>query len=381
MSTKLVYLAFASPRALTGVPEKICAWERALREVCEVTTLWVTPNDGSLPGAGQEGAQVIAPGTRIDELLSAVSSGTTLLGRVQRRLSILKPDVIYLRHPLYRPGLASILRSVAPYVMEINGNPYPELVLRGRRIIAIVDRAMGGGLFRGASAFVGVTSESIGYAMSWAQRPSVVIGNGVDCDEVSFVNHQVDGRQVHLAYIGSPSVYDGLDRLLAALSSRPSAANRVVIHLIGPSWDRDSRLSKVLDTQAIRTYGFVSPEGLPTILPFVDVGIGPLGLHRRGLREASNLKVRRYLAHGIPVVLSSDDPDLDGSLRFVLKLPANDQPLDVEALIEFAAEARNTETRRQARQFAEDNLSYRVKARRLVAFLNSLFSRPVVGGC
>lgn len=369
---RIVYLAYVSPLDPTGVPEKIVAWVRSLRELAEVSLLWVTHDPSARVRSDADTGLVITAESRVGRLLASVSSGATLLTRVQRELSVLKPDVTYLRHPLYRPGLAKALQSVAPYVMEINGNPYPELVLQRRIGVALLDKVLGGALFRGATGFVGVTRESVLYAESRARRPSVVIANGVDCDEVGFLAHRAFGAEIHVAYVGSPSVYDGLDRLWAALLSNRALATRIVFHIIGPGWKNDRRLRRVADVTQVRIYGYVRPQDLPDILAGVDIAIGPLGLHRRGVREASNLKVRRYLAHGIPVVLSADDPDLEGPLPFVLRVGADDQPLDVGALLEFGMRARNLELRTQARQYAETNLSYRVKARRLVDFMKTL---------
>lgn len=378
----VAYLAYVSPGDVTGVPEKVVSMARALREHCEVSVLWVSHEPGARLSSGTYEGQLITAKSRVGRILASLSSSTTLLGWVRRGLTSLRPDVVYLRHPLFRPGLAPMLHSIAPYVMEINGNPYPELVLQGRKIVAVLDRWFGRGLFRYASGFVGVTEESVAYATARAKRPSVVIGNGVDCDEVRFLEHRVEGPRVHVAYVGSPSVYDGLDRLWIALASNRMLASKIVLHIIGSGWEVKRSLERAAQLAEVRVYGYVRSHELPGILSLVDIGLGPLGLHRRGLMEAANLKVRRYLAHGIPVVLGSDDPDLKGSLPFVLKIEPNDQPVDLDALVRFGMKARSLQLRRQAREYAEAHLSYRVKARGLLAFLKgvSLGSRDSLPG-
>jgi len=40
-----------------------------------------------------------------------------------------------------------------------------------------------------------------------------------------------------------------------------------------------------------------------------DVAIGALATYRKGMKETSTLKVREYLAYGLPVILDHHDPD------------------------------------------------------------------------
>ena len=56
------------------------------------------------------------------------------------------------------------------------------------------------------------------------------------------------------------------------------------------------------------------------MLASADVGIGTLGLHRKSMDEASPLKVREYLAVGLPVLYGYRDPDADDLQPFVLKV-------------------------------------------------------------
>lgn len=51
----------------------------------------------------------------------------------------------------------------------------------------------------------------------------------------------------------------------------------------------------------------------------MNIGIGTLALHRKGMKEASPLKVREYLAYGLPVILGYKDTDVDGK-DFVLNI-------------------------------------------------------------
>lgn len=51
-----------------------------------------------------------------------------------------------------------------------------------------------------------------------------------------------------------------------------------------------------------------------------DVAIGTMALYRKGMNEASPLKVREYLAYGLPVIIGYQDTDFPESVPFLLQL-------------------------------------------------------------
>jgi hypothetical protein len=57
------------------------------------------------------------------------------------------------------------------------------------------------------------------------------------------------------------------------------------------------------------------------IASHADVGLGTLGLFRKGLQESVSLKHREYLAMGLPVVLGCRDPDLPGNAPWACVVP------------------------------------------------------------
>ncbi|MOA45721.1 hypothetical protein D3C78_1681500 [compost metagenome] len=52
-----------------------------------------------------------------------------------------------------------------------------------------------------------------------------------------------------------------------------------------------------------------------------DVAIGSLALYRKKMGEASPLKVREYLAYGLPVINGYLDTDFPEEVHFILQIP------------------------------------------------------------
>jgi glycosyltransferase involved in cell wall biosynthesis len=65
------------------------------------------------------------------------------------------------------------------------------------------------------------------------------------------------------------------------------------------------------------------------IMAQADVAIGPLALHRKGLSEASALKVAEYLAYGIPVILGCPETAFPDGASFLLQLPNAEDNVDL----------------------------------------------------
>jgi hypothetical protein len=68
------------------------------------------------------------------------------------------------------------------------------------------------------------------------------------------------------------------------------------------------------------------------------LGIGTLNLKAKGMTEGSSLKVREYLAMGLPVFLRHTDTDFMDCPSYILELPNDDTPITrfVDRIVAFA---------------------------------------------
>ena len=68
-----------------------------------------------------------------------------------------------------------------------------------------------------------------------------------------------------------------------------------------------------------------------------DFAIGSLARHRSGIDKIKTLKNREYAARGIPFAYSETDEDFD-KMPYILKVPADESPIDIHRLIRFYME-------------------------------------------
>ena len=249
-----------------------------------------------------------------------------------------QPDIIYHRWGLTYPGLV-LATMQEKVVLEVNTNDVVEYDLmtpfKGR-----VNRMTRGLVLQRAAGLAFVTHELL-HSPDFVryQRPSVVVANGIDLDHAPHLPAPQNARP-RLLFIGQPLCpWHGLDKLAALARSQPGWDFDVV----GPG---PHEVVSPPDNMVI--HGLLNAVDYSRLLAAADIGIGTLALHRKGLNEASPLKVREYLATGLPVISGYADTDFPEGADFLLRLP-NDENNVAAGAAEIAAFVARWTGRRVAR--------------------------------
>ena len=160
------------------------------------------------------------------------------------------------------------------------------------------------------------------------------------------------------------SVWQGYDRLIEALA-RYEGGEPVTVHMVGgegdgslAAWKRLAQERGVGDRVVF--HGELHGEALDRVAAACDIGIGGLGLYRKGQYRSMTLKLREYMARGLPFVYAVDDPSLPEDPAFCLRLPNDESPIDLAELAAFARRAQaDEETPARMRAYAESRMSWR----------------------
>ena len=249
-----------------------------------------------------------------------------------------RPDVIYLRHSTVSPSTL-MLAAAFPTVVGGDLDDLDELRLRSPRRYWYA-RATRDRLLRRARRIVVVTHELAQRpAIAGLGRPVSVLPNSIDLAAYPELPAP-DNQSPRLVYIGSPRLaWAGVDKIARLASHFPSWRFDVV----GPAPD------EIPDAPAnVVVHGQLGRDRYLPIMSAADVAIGPLALHRKGLSEASALKVAEYLAYGIPVILGSAETAFPDGAPFLLQLPNTEDNVDV-AIPELRAFVEGWRGRRVAR--------------------------------
>ena len=141
--------------------------------------------------------------------------------------------------------------------------------------------------------------------------------------------------------------WHGYDRLIAGLGEYyKNGGNRdVFFHIVGgvgPSEMYDSMhapgfhelIEKYQIQDKVIFHDQLFGDALTAVFNQCQFAIGSLARHRSGITNIKTLKNREYAARGIPFVYSENDSDFDKQ-PYVLKVPADKSPIDINKIIEF----------------------------------------------
>jgi glycosyltransferase involved in cell wall biosynthesis len=249
---------------------------------------------------------------------------TSFLSKLLNRFKLIRmaiktnPSLIYLRDsfPIYIP------RCTTPIILEVQSLVGWELKLRSYAKYVFFS-LFKKNLYSRVDAAVYVTNEllALNEFRINSYVPKIAIGNGIDLNRIDILPQNKSERPA-LFFVGSPNqLWHGVSELLdfALFNSG------IDVHIVGDAWDKAP--------PNVFFYGKLNPTEYRLIASKCNAGVGTLNLHAKQMREASPLKVREYLALGLPVILKYQDTDLNSSEPFILQLPS-----DGRLLMEFSTE-------------------------------------------
>lgn len=194
--------------------------------------------------------------------------------------------------------------------------------------------------------FIGVTPEIAAYQCitHHVNKPTFFYPNGIDLSAIALIDDCRTEDELHMAFVcGSFSSWHGLDLLISAASdcNISSDSPKIIVHLVGivdPPLDGDglSRNEKV----EFVFHGYLNKDRYVEVLNKCDVGIGSLALYRKNLNEASTLKVREYLAMGLPVIAAHKDSSLPDEFNYFYNV-------EVDNIFDCAIELKKLNVSRQ----------------------------------
>jgi glycosyltransferase involved in cell wall biosynthesis len=145
--------------------------------------------------------------------------------------------------------------------------------------------------------------------------PTITISNGIDLSRIKPLPPR-RARRKALFFIGSANQpWQGIAELLEFAKEH----EEIDIHIVGDN--SNATLPNVF------FYGRLGSQEYRQIASKCIAGVATLNLQVKQMTEASPLKVREYLALGLPVILRYRDTDLPAGYPFVLQLPADGRPL------------------------------------------------------
>jgi len=325
------------------------------------------------------------PGAGLGRSISAKLQWPFRLMWAARELGHGGYGAIILRYPKLPFGWRTFLRRAGvPVITEHHTDELAEIRGPGgwiRQAASAVEGHVRAGFLRKVSGVIGVTPEITERIHAEApQAFSATMTNGVDVASVPATGFvPFDGTVLRMVSVASEFVpWQGLDRLLNGMLTYPGAV-RLELVLIGAVPEKLKELvvrSNRRPGMAVHCPGPAYGPELDARLGSANLAIASLALFRKQMVQACPLKVREYMARGIPFVYGYNDPDVPEDSEFALKVPAEDQPVNMEEVIRFAVRsARSPDLACRMRSYAHDVMDWRGKVKALYALARQTAER------
>ncbi len=255
-------------------------------------------------------------------------------------------DIVLLRYGLSTPGFIKWLKLVKKYhpqskvIIDMPTYPYDKEYNRWRgRLALLIDKYYSKRLKQYVDEMWHSGAEKEVFGISTKK-----LSNGIDWTEEQVKIHprkKPITDTFHLVAVAKWQYWHGLDRILkgmAEFNKEHSGIVRAVLTVIGEGAELE-RLKKLADrldiSPQLKWKGVLTGQALQEYIDKAHVGIGTLGLHRKGVMIDSSLKHREYCLQGIPFVLSSKDEDFGEELDFVHYVAADEIKIDISRLLDF----------------------------------------------
>ena len=310
---RIAYACYWNAYVADGVTAKIALQERHWRERGHSARVFcLTPR----PTTGQESALAgdLFPFAGARQRIAATRE-------LWQAITNYAPDLVYLRYDIFVPPPLSLFRRT-PSVAELNTDDRREFRLRGPRVVAynMLNRRL---VLSGTDGLVCLTHE-LAARQAPLGKPTAVITNGVEAVGAVSGSRSARPTRIRAAFMARHAVpWQGLDKLARLARLLPDWD----FELIGV--DKESLPAE--PPENVQVHGLLSRDEYGPLLARSDLGIGSLALHRKGMEEANALKVREYLAYGLPTVLAYLDSDFaDGTPWFLLRLANTERNVEDE---------------------------------------------------
>ena len=209
--------------------------------------------------------------------------------------------------------------------------------------------------------------------------PTIKYKNGYDLKQFFVRNPIEDKKTVDLLCLAIFNKWHGYERLLKGLSNyyKNGGDKDIIIHFVGdgPELNKYMKLSSYEKLEShVKFYGKMILEDVDPVFDVCDVGICTLGNYKRGILQSSELKLRQYLAKGIPIVTASQiDIFENKNFEYRLNYPNDDSEIDIREILNFCKSLygikSKKEVTREIRNFADKEIDISVKLKPIIRFI------------
>lgn len=340
----ILYIAFTDfSKQHYGPCQKVLSECRALERLGHTVTLMGRERNATVE-AGMDGTcrtlathRALTVG-RVQNVLDKHCQIRDILHATSRE----RYDACYIRFDLASPEFLRLLRGLKRVCeridIEIPTYPYAqEYAGRLNRLRLAVDAACGKRLPEYVDRIISFYGIPGG---RYQGIPVLQVPNGFDFDALDVMTDDTVPEEITIAAVSTMRRWHGYERMIEGLRAYYGAggARSIVLHLVGEG--REEPLYRALVEryglqEHVLFHGPMHGAALHELMARCTLGLDSLARHRTGISVLSSLKSREYGAMGIPIINSCDIDVIGPDFPYLLKVPPDETPVDMNAVIAF----------------------------------------------
>ncbi len=274
-------------------------------------------------------------------------------------------DYIIIRYPTYDPFSFLFYPKCKYLTIHHSKESIENTFFRYKVIKKLIEKYITRKLITNSVGVVGVTNEIALATLNKTikNKKKFVLPNGVDFNTINISEkiESTEGKYINLLFVASSSSpWHGLDRIIEGVKND----KRFKLIIIGSNNDD----AQFFENDRIDFLGYKSTKRINEIANYCHIALGSFGMDRNNLTESTTLKVREYLAMGLPVYSGIKDSSLPVDFPFYSFTFHN---FDSCYLFNFFNSTKNS-SRKEIRQLSEKYISKYIVMDAFISKLNKV---------
>jgi hypothetical protein len=172
---------------------------------------------------------------------------------------------------------------------------------------------------------------------------TIKIYNGIDFLRIP-INIEKTYKENEINFVMTAQNYtfaQGCDRIIEGLYyyySNTIDKKKIFFHIVGGGIELKEYKLQINNynlEEYVLFYGLLSDNELNDVFKISEIGVCPLGSHRKKIFLGSFLKSREYIARGLPMVSSTKIDILPDDFPFIKYVPEDESPVDIFSIVDF----------------------------------------------
>lgn len=217
--------------------------------------------------------------------------------------------------------------------------------------------------------------------------PTIRMINGVVVDSIMMSRSNIKSisqrQTIRLLAVAAFQKSHGYERVIKGLAGyyRGPADRKIELYLVG-NGKEVIKYKKLAKQYGVEQYIFFCGEKtgleLERIYDHMDIALGVFGLYKRKIYRSSALKIREYLAKGLPIVSGCQEDAFEQKedYKYFLEFPNDDSVIDMQRIVDFYKSVYEADTeweqiRREIREYARRTVDLSVTMQPVIKYICS----------